>query len=136
MKKGLFTILIFLLILGCSVKKSNVAVADNNKSLAKNDTIRIANDSLHYELIILDAGFNSWLATAKPRSYYSLTFLETKNYFFVTQWNYRAMQPQVYDPNLYEMRIDYQSHIHYGLEVNYLLYNYFIYFQQRYKQKL
>jgi len=134
MKTWLSTILIFLLILGCSVNKSNV-VADKN-TIAKNDTIRIANDSLHYELIVLDAGFNSWLATAKPRSYYSLTFLETKNYFFVTQWNYRAMQPQRYDPNLYEMRIDYQQNIHYGLEVNYLLYNYFIYFQQRYKQKL
>ena len=37
---------------------------------------------------------------------------------------------------LYEMQIDYQNNINYGYEVNYILYNYFVYFQQKYKQKL
>ena len=34
------------------------------------------------------------------------------------------------------MQIDYQAHIDYGYEVNYKLYNYFIYFQIQYKQRL
>jgi len=125
---------IIALIVGCSAQKSNTVVAD--KSISKKDTIRIANDSLEYELIIIEPGFDSWLATAKPRSYYSLTFLENKNYFFVTEYNRRVLDVHRYNPNLYEMRIDYDPNIHYGLEVNYLLYNYFIYFQNRYKQKL
>ncbi len=33
-------------------------------------------------------------------------------------------QPQRYNPNLYEMTINYEPHIHYGYEVNYLIYNY------------
>ncbi len=125
---------IIALIVGCSAQKSNTVVAD--KSISKKDTIRIANDSLEYEVIIIEPGFDSWLATAKPRSYYSLTFLENKNYFFVTEYNRRVLDVHRYNPNLYEMRIDYDPNIHYGLEVNYLLYNYFIYFQNRYKQKL
>jgi len=125
---------IIALIVGCSAQKSNTVVAD--KSISKKDTIRIANDSLEYELIIIEPGFESWLATAKPRNYYSLTFLENKNYFFVTEYNRRVLDVHRYNPNLYEMRIDYDPNIHYGLEVNYLLYNYFIYFQNRYKQKL
>ncbi|MCY1453149.1 hypothetical protein D9M71_701230 [compost metagenome] len=52
------------------------------------------------------------------------------------EWNIRATQPNRYDPNLYEMTIDYQPQIHYGYEVNYLIYNYMIYFQNTYKQKL
>lgn len=122
------------LIIGCSAQKSKTVVADNG--ISKKDTIRIANDSLEYEVIIIEPGFDSWLATAKPRSYYSLTFLENKNYFFVTEYNRRVLDAYRYNPNLYEMRIDYNPNIHYGLEVNYLLYNYFIYFQNRYKQKL
>lgn len=125
---------IIALIVGCSAQKSNTVVAD--KSISKKDTIRIANDSLEYEVIIIEPGFDSWLATAKPRSNYSLTFLENKNYFFVTEYNRRVLDVHRYNPNLYEMRIDYDPNIHYGLEVNYLLYNYFIYFQNRYKQKL
>ncbi len=46
------------------------------------------------------------------------------------------LQPHNFNPNLYEMRIDYDPSIDYGYEVNYKLYNYFIYFQLTYKQKL
>ncbi len=125
---------IIALIVGCSAQQNNKVVAD--KAVSKKDTIRIANDSLEYEVIIIEPGFDSWLATAKPRSYYSLTFLENKNYLFVNEYNRRVLDVYRYNPNLYEMRIDYDPNIHYGLEVNYLLYNYFIYFQNRYKQKL
>jgi len=132
--KRLAFMVIVVLVIGCSATQSK-AVVVNKAAGSKNDTVRIANDELEYEIIIIDSGFNSWLATAKPRNYYSLTFLETKNYFFVSEWNQRALQPQRYNPELYEMRIDYQSNIHYGYEVNYLLYNYFVYFQKRYNQK-
>ena len=105
-------------------------------TVSKNDMIRIANDSLSYEITIIEPGFDAWLATSKPRNFYSLTYLENKNQRFVTIWNQRVLQPYSYNPDLYAMRIDYENNIRYGLEVNYLLYNYFIYFQQRYKQRL
>ncbi len=34
------------------------------------------------------------------------------------------------------MRIDYNPQIDYGYEVNYLLYNYFLFFQREYDQQL
>ena len=136
MKKLLFILCVLAILLSCTSKKSNVLNTEVTK-IAQNDTIRIANDTLEYEVIIIDPGFTTWLnSVARPRNFYSLPFLENKNYLFVTEWNIRALQPQRYDPNLYEMRIDYDSNIHYGYEVNYLLYNYFMYFQRKYNQKL
>ena len=46
------------------------------------------------------------------------------------------MQPHRFNPQLYELQIDYEPNIDYGYEVNYMLYNYFIYFQIKYKQRL
>lgn len=137
MKKFLLTAVVLALIIACSATATSNAPMAKDKAVAKNDTIRIANDSLEYEVIIVDPGFNTWLASrAKPRHYYGLTFLETRNYIFVSEYNRRVLEPYRYSPDLYEMRIDYQSNIRYGYEVNYLLYNYFMYFQQQYRQKL
>jgi hypothetical protein len=135
MKNIAAALVILLLICCCSQKKSLVPEKADEVALTK-DTIRIANDSLEYEVIIIEPGFNAWLTTQKPRNYHSLIYLENRNIRFVTEWNNRVAQPYRYDPNLYEMRIDYFTHIHYGYEVNYLLYHYFMYFQSRYKQRL
>ena len=48
----------------------------------------------------------------------------------------KNMQPGLFDQNLYMLRIDYDVRTDYGYEVNYLLYNYFIYFQLKYNQQL
>lgn len=125
------------LIIACSTKNnlSQKNSADNT-TVAQNDTIRIANDSLEYEVIIIDIGFNSWLAShARPRGYYGQSYLENKNRFWVTEWNNRAMNPNRFG-DLYQMQIDYKPQIDYGYEVNYLLYNYLVFFQQRNNQKL
>lgn len=136
MKNSIHIFAIFLLaILGCNTTKSTMTSSD--KALkTQNDTIRIANDELQYEVIIIDPGFSSWLASrAYPRWYHSQSYLENKNQIYVGEWNRRVLQPQQYSPNLYEMTIDYQPNIDYGYEVNYLIYNYMIYFQNTYKQK-
>lgn len=118
-----------------SSKPSNRMASNvNNK---EQDTIRIANDSLEYEILIIEPGFNSWLAsTAKPEGFYSQEYMESRNRQYVSEWNQRVLQPLRYNSNLYELQIDYQPHIDYGYEVNYKLYNYFIYFQLTYKQRL
>jgi Family of unknown function (DUF6146) len=101
------------------------------------DTIKIANEELEYEVMIIDAGFATWLnSRAFPRKYHSESFLENKNQFFVAEWNRRVLEPQRFDPMLYEMQINYDSNTRYGYEVNYLIYNYMIYFQNTYKQRL
>lgn len=142
MKNYIYILVLLFTIVACSTSKNTISANTNTNpghtpKVAVNDTVRIANDSLEYEVVIIDNGFSTWLAsTALPRNYYSLSYLENKNYLYVTEWNNRVLQPQRYNSNLYEMSIDYRPGIHYGYEVNYLIYNYMIYFQNTYKQKL
>ncbi len=54
----------------------------------------------------------------------------------VIEWNNRVINTLQFDPQLYQLQIDYDPMIDYGYEVNYKLYNYFIYFQRKYNQRL
>jgi hypothetical protein len=137
MKKS-FYILTIILASFFSCKTSNTTIAKSDKAIAtQNDTVRIANDELEYEVIIIDIGFSTWLASrAFPRGYHSQSYLENKNRLWINEWNNRVLQPFRYNPNLYEMTIAYDPNIDYGYEVNYLIYNYLVYFQNTYKQKL
>jgi len=101
------------------------------------DPVEIADDETEYQIIIIEPGFNTWLQSiARPEGYYSQSFLENRNAIMVVNWNQRVLQPQIWNPNLYEMQINYEPNIDYGYEVNYKLYNYFIYFQRKYNQRL
>lgn len=128
--------LLGVLIVSCNSTKSFNKVTSDSNSAAQ-DTVRIANDSLEYEILIIEPGFNSWLASAaKPEGFYSQQYMENRNRLYVSEYNQRVLQPQRYSSNLYELQIDYQPTVDYGYEVNYKLYNYFIYFQLTYKQRL
>lgn len=109
---------------------------DNSTSTAteKGDTLRIANDSLEYEILIIEPGFDGWLASQPPRGFYSQTFLENKNRMFVMEYNNHVLQPKRYAEGLYTEQINYDPTVDYGYEVNYLLYNYLVYFQDKYNQ--
>ena len=135
--KHLMTIFFLaILIYSCNTPKSATIKKGVITTEKVADTIRIVNEELEYEIIIIDVGFESWLVTQKPIWYYSNSTLRIKNNFYVIEWNIRVDQPFVYDPHLYELPIDYSPHIDYGKEVNYKLFMYFQFFQQKYKQKL
>lgn len=126
---------VFSVLLACNSSKNKKTF--DNKPKLESDTIRISNEKLEYEVLIFDVGFSSWFNSfAKPRNFYSQSYLEARNRVWILEWNRRAMLPMQYDPNLYEMRIDYQSNIDYGYEVNYMIYNYLVYFQLNNKQEL
>jgi len=108
-----------------------------NKSSEKEEPVVIANDSLEYEIIIIDIGFNTFLNTiAQPENYYSQSYLESRNRIFVTNWNIRVNSPLQFNSNIYQNIIDYQPNIDYGYDVNYKLFNYFLFAQQKYKMSL
>lgn len=139
MKTFIYILLVCGFIIGCRTSKKALPQNKDEKTeaLAQNDTVTITNDELEYEIIIIEPGFNFWLlSTARPEGFYSQQYMETRNYQYVIEWNQRVMQPSLYRPDLYEMQIDYQPNIDYGYEVNYKLYNYFIYFQLTYNQRL
>lgn len=136
MKSFLYAIFVCALLVACNSTKNN-KVVEETKPIIENDTITISNEALEYEIVIIETGFSSWFATrAKPEGFYSQDYLKNKNNLFVNAWNTRVLNPSQYDPNLYEMQINYEYGVDYGYDVNYKLYNYFIYFQLKYKQKL
>ncbi|MBU2527028.1 MAG: hypothetical protein KKC03_10555 [Bacteroidetes bacterium] len=136
MKKILFLSLLFCVSSLIYSQKPTEKTKKEKKTTAQRDTIRIANDSLEYEIIIMEIGFQNWLATQRPESYYSLNFLENRNRIYVQNYNQRVLNPQRYNPDLYFQQINYDPRIHYGKEVNYLLFMYFQFFERQYKQNL
>lgn len=133
MKNILYLPLFLVVLISCNSTK--MTQSTQKKPNLPEGAVRIANDELEYEIIIIDIGFENYLITAQPMNYYSESYLETKNQFYVTTWNYRASNLLKFDPNIYENVIDYDFNTHYGLEVNYKLYNYFKFVENRYHQK-
>ena len=130
LKQLLFVLTIGLYFVSCG--SSNL-----NNTTEKEEPVIIANDSLEYEIIIIDPGFTAFLnSIAQPEGFYSQDYLEARNKFWVIIWNQRFMNPNQYNPNLYENRIDYEQNVDYGYEVNYKLFNYFLFAQQKYKMTL
>jgi hypothetical protein len=126
-----FTLAISFILLACG--SSSV----NKTRIPKEEPVVIANDSLAYEIAILDIGFTAYLATtAKPEGFYSQNYLEARNKIWVINWNQRALNPSRFNQNIYENRIDYQAGVDYGYEVNYKLFNYFLFAQKKYKMNL
>jgi uncharacterized protein YceK len=132
MRKLIYYLAIGLFTVGCV---SSIKTTTKKEAQLPEGAVRIANEELEYEIIILDIDFVVYLSTiAKPKSYYSQEFFELKNRFYVVEWNIRARDPLSYDSTIYENEIDYDFNVDYGLEVNYQLYNYFKFVESAYKQ--
>ncbi|WP_457619211.1 DUF6146 family protein [Lutibacter sp.] len=132
MRTLIYFLAISLFIFSCS--STTKTITTNNSKLPE-EAVIIANDSLEYEITIIDLGFKLYLNTiAKPANYYSQKYYETKNQFYVTRWNIRAQNPLRYDDSIYENIIDYDFNTDYGLDVNYKLYNYFKFVEYKYHQ--
>ena len=101
MKYFFYVFLLGFFIYSCSSTRERTMEPEAN--FTGNDTVRIANDSLEYEIIIIDPGYSYFLNTiARPEGYYSQSYPENKNQFLVTDYNQRVRQPFRYNPNIYE----------------------------------
>ena len=134
MKSFLFFVsFTFFFLFSCNTNKK---FSSENSEKLTSDTIHISNPDLEYDVIIIDGGFTSWFNTyAKPKGFYSQSYLETRNKFWILEWNNRARNPMQYG-NMYDMPINYESNVDYGYHVNYMIYNYLVYFQLKNKQQL
>jgi hypothetical protein len=135
MKNILYSIFIIAAIVGCGTVDTGRSKKEFT-STVKNDTIRIVNDSLEYEVIIIEPGFNAWLATQPAKGYLTQSSMEIVNLMKVNEYNLRVQNPVRYGLHLYPYRIEYYNNIDYGYEVNFMLYNYFLFFEQKYNQRL
>ncbi|NOY95214.1 MAG: hypothetical protein GXO81_02340 [Chlorobi bacterium] len=119
MRTTLGILLIF--IVACASKKEVVRIEP-----VTTDTT--ATDSVKYELIVFDAGFETWyLTNSHPSWYHSQEYYEMWNQRFVNAWNYEYNSSRYH--NLLDAPINYDSNIDYGLEVNHKLFYYFQYVQ-------
>ena len=132
MKTLLYYLAIGLFLIGCSSTQTTT----NNDNPLPEGAVKIANEELEYEVIIIDPGFDTYLLSiAKPANFYSQEYYENKNRFYVSEWNVRARSPFKYNSDIYENEIDYNFGTDYGLDVNYKLYNYFKFVEYKYKEK-
>lgn len=122
MKKSFFIILVILI----AIHTDGFSQKNRERNRVKADTIKV--DSLEYELIVMDPGFDAWLATKPPMDFYSKEYYEIKNRIYVIEWNLRYTTSD--NKGLYETYIDYDPKNDYGLELNYKLYYYFKYFEE------
>lgn len=91
--------------------------------------IKINDDSVEYQIIIIDPGFDFWLKSqGKPMNYYTQKYYESWNYKYVQEWNARYSSGR--NTDIIESFVDYQRGVDYGLELNYRLYFYFQYFEK------
>ena len=131
--KPIFFLLSVTLFLACGSYSNSTS----KNTIIKEDPVVIANEALQYEIIIIDIGFTSYLnSIARPMSFHSQTYLQNRNRVYVAVWNNRAQNSQRYNSNIYENVIEYDSNVDYGLEVNYKLFWYFKFAEQKYKMRL
>lgn len=132
--------LLLALFINCKSTQKPIVISEEENAVfnqKEGDAHTIKGEESEYDIIIIDIGFNSWLQSiAKPKGFYSQSYMESRNTIYVMEWNNRVLQPSNYNPDLYELQIDYDANTDYGYDVNYQLYNYFIYFQRKYKQRL
>ncbi|MEM6894055.1 MAG: DUF6146 family protein [Bacteroidota bacterium] len=137
---GIFCLVLSLVLNSCSSAKDVLVISEEEKKVfevKEGEAVEIVNAEADYEITILDPGFYTWLqGFARPKGYYSKAFMANRNFLWAQEWNRRVLGPGYGDVRLYEMRINYDPGIDYGYDVNYQLYNYFIYFQRRYGQRL
>jgi hypothetical protein len=128
MKKA---VLILIIILALSYTEG---FSQGKKEMIRPVPDTVSADSTEYELIIIDPGFDTWFLTQPSREYKSQNYYEYWNRLYVSEWNYRYSTAR--DKGEYDSYIDYNPRINYGLDLNYKLYYYFKYFEEKNGTKL
>ena len=84
-------------------------------------------DSLEYDLVIVDHGFDSWFQkNGHMKSLHSNGYLQSMNSIYANTWNRMYMTGD----RRVESYLDYDSRVDYEFEFNYKLFMYFKYFEE------
>ena len=125
MYKFIIIISSLLILASCASQKTGKTVTISNETGNQEDSVT-------YELTIMDPEFESWMITnSRPLWYHSQSYLESWNRMYVTAWNSKVTSGS--GSRFFETYIDYQNHIDYGLELNYQLFYYFQFVERRLK---
>ena len=117
MKKLLTAILVG----GTALLISCGSTENTSKPAIQKDTQQ---DSSSYELVVFDAGFETWFQKhRKPSWYHTKNYYKTWNQRYADRWNayVRSGKPG------FDTEINYNPSVDYGLEVEHKLYYFFKY---------
>ncbi len=93
------------------------------------------NDDGEWDLTVIDSQYDYFMsAIAKPMSFYTESYLKSKNTFLVSEWNSYYYSGRY--RNIIESSIDYDSRENYGLKFEYKLYQVFAYVSWKYGLKM
>ena len=128
--KVILILILPLLIFSCATQREINSNGSGRLTLRNTSQ---AKDSLEYELIVFDPGFDFWLSSNSfQKNQYSNAYLQSMNNLYVTEWNRRYSLGS----RLIESYIDYSPFNEYDFELNYKLFMYFKYFEESNRIKL
>lgn len=128
--KAILILILPLLIFSCATQREINSNGSGRLTLRNTSQ---AKDSLEYELIVFDPGFDFWLSSNSfQKNQYSNAYLQSMNNLYVTEWNRRYSLGS----RLIESYIDYNPFNEYDFELNYKLFMYFKYFEESNRIKL
>jgi len=112
-------------IIGCS----------GNKNIVRIEGVEEPSDSTEYIIIIDEPGYDSWIVTnAKPDWYHEHSFYHHWNTIYSKEFNHKVRTAALDHP--FNELIEFDPTIDYGTEVEYKLYWYFKYIEEKYDVKL
>lgn len=125
--KWLFVIFSFIVSVSCVSRKPIKNQIDKKEHISLKSS-----EEEGYDVVVFDSGYDIFLATkAFPLGYYTESFLHNKNIQLVREWNYRHSQSNRYNPSIYEVYIDYDLDVRYGLEFEWKLFNFFMFIEDQ-----
>ncbi|HHU95776.1 MAG: DUF6146 family protein [Bacteroidota bacterium] len=121
----LYMLVLMAAMAACSGPKGVVAIEPNGGA-------PLLEDSISYELIVLDPGFESWyLLHGTPTKYRSQSYYENWNHRYVSEWNHKATSPGKH--SFFQPIHGYEQGVDYGFELNHKLFYYFQYVERELK---
>jgi hypothetical protein len=122
--RQLVPLIVFALLLAACAVKRPVAIQEKEH--------QDESDSVEYELIVFDSGFESWFLTrAKPVNWHEQSWYESWNRQYVQAWNSHNLGSRY--KQLIDGYINYEPDIDYGPEINHKLFYYFMYVEHELK---
>ncbi len=119
MKKLIYLFAVAALLAACSGPKGMVKIEPNGSEMAEED-------SVEYELIVFDPGFETWyMLQNSPARYRSQQYYENWNRQYVSEWNYLATQSR--RKSFFQSIMGYEPGVDYGFDLNHKLFYYFQY---------
>lgn len=94
----------------------------------------LAGDSTTYKLVVFELGYENYLLRQPMMEHYSVSYYKNWNRLYAMEWNKRFLLGP--DQQLYQEEINYDYNTDYGIELEYQLYHYFRFFEEKYQVKL